>query len=404
MNSSKYLPIGSNIAKKYEVVDVLGEDEFEILYLVRDLHRKGSFFVLKELFLETFSCRVGQAVSTVAEAKGVFDKRKKQIIEEMDMGKLNLNLSEIRIYGYEEDNDTIYSIMEFSNNASLERYLQFIPKDTKHLPTLNELVEQENKTINYSFFFKIFLILGLISAIAFYAYEYFKKDSMEENFIKLEKSANISSIKLKDRTKTIEVNKSIEKIEFKLEVLTKEINLTSVVIKNLPKVMESEENVSVSNEVVEKLIVEKNITTINVESLELLNVTEVNNTTIQMRIKTFLDDYMNSSSSASVGDTLKYYDKQVTRYFKLKNVTQNIILEGQEKYNKKWINRRFEIVDFEIMEKYIKDNANLYDLKTITVWNVSNSKGRKASGRSMGFMTVKELDNTFKITSIYTLK
>jgi hypothetical protein len=98
MTEDKYLPAGSIISKKYEVIEMLGEDDFEILYLVRDIDRKGSFFVLKELFLETFSSRRGQSVYTFPEAEGVFHKRKKQIIEEVGTKKLDLKADEVTIY------------------------------------------------------------------------------------------------------------------------------------------------------------------------------------------------------------------------------------------------------------------------------------------------------------------
>lgn len=211
--NSKYLAIGSNIAGKYEVIEVLGEDDFEILYLVRDIQRKRSFFVLKELFLETFSSREDQVVFTTIEAIGVFNKRRIQIISEINSQKLTN--SEIKVYGFEEANETIYTIMEFSNNAGLEKYLQFVPKDAEKLPTLDELLSKEKKTFNGFFFLKFLLFIGVLLGIAFYAYQFLQKSKIEKE---LEKSVTMDYPTLRDRReessinipkKTIEVNEPI---------------------------------------------------------------------------------------------------------------------------------------------------------------------------------------------------
>jgi hypothetical protein len=400
MTENKYLPIGSTIAKKYEVIDILGEDEFEILYLVRDLHRKGSFFVLKELFLETFSARTNQVVYTLPEAEGVFDKRKKQIIEEIEAQKLNLNLDEIKVYGYEEDNNTIYTIMAFSNNASLEKYLQYTPKDINSLPTLDELLNAEKKGKSIFFFLKLLLFIGIILVLIFFVHQYFQKDSIEE---KLKTSATMDYPKLQDRTKIkkeIEIKESIKV----LEVLVKPMLDKQVAIKY-------EDNISAKLELVEEVEIEENLTTIITKDIKSVvmeevalkeidmntSVIETNQTvilkekkieenltivddeiSIQTSMKSFLDAYIDASASTVEG-TLKFYDKEVQRYFKLKNATHKSISNSQKRYNRKWIKREFKISDFKIMKSYKKDNINYFDIKTTTVWSVSNKRGKKLS-------------------------
>ncbi|CAA6818576.1 MAG: Unknown protein [uncultured Sulfurovum sp.] len=434
METIKYLPIGAKISDKYEIVDVLGEDDFEILYLARDLRRKGSFFVLKELFLETFSFREEEYVSTKVEARGVFNKRKKQIIEELETQKLNLKQDEIKVYGYEEDNDSIYTIMEFSNNASLEKYLQFAPKGEKSLPSLNELIAQENKKErDSSFSLKILLMIIILGVIAFYAYEYFQKNSTNNGFEKLVSSASSNDLVLRERTKLKEempTDRFRQKIvkEAELEIQPVKPSIEIAVNK------EDEENLSVKPKIfseekqavlVKQLIAqttpiismpiveksEKNMSQIKVESLEKVTGLELNSTLrkaenkvlLITRIKVFLDAYINASSSASSSETLTYYDEEVRRYFKLSNVSHEVIRQDQERYNKKWTDRNFKIVDFKIVKTYQKKNINFYDVKTTTAWTVSNKRGKKASGKSQGLMTLKEVKNDFKITSIYTL-
>ncbi len=424
-NMSKYLPIGAKVSNKYEVIEVLGEDDFEILYLVKDFKRRGSFFVLKELFLESFSFREEHYVTTIVEARGVFNKRKKEIIEEIKAYKLNGDSDEIKIYGYEEDNDTVYTIMDFSNNASLEKYLEFTPKDENMLPSLDELVEGHT-SMNILLFRKILFAIVILSALAFYAYKFFMQNSVEEDstqievietkdFLKLQdKSQNIVS-KVKQEELNISVKKiSVEKVEdnvsTKIKVLDEliiekniksEENTTVVLIK-------AEDNVSSKIELFDERTIDGNISKNSDENLSYAllkeDIKDINETVpIQDAIKTFLDAYMETSSTALIKDTLVYYDKSVKRYFRFRNATHRTIEKSQARYNQKWTNRRFKIVDFKILKSYEKNNLQYHDLTTTTLWNVSN-KSKKLSGKSKGFMTLKELEDGFKITVIYTLK
>ena len=423
MEKNKYLPAGSIIAKKYEVIETLGEDEFEILYLVRDIKRKGSFFVLKELFLETFSSREGELVFTVPEALGVFHKRKKQIIEEIKSQKLNSIKSEIKIYGYEDENNTIYTIMEFSNNASLEKYLQFTPKDVKSLPVLDELLNKK-KIFNYSIILKILLLTGLLLGIAFYAYIYFQKSSLKENAYELKKPVNKNFPKLKDRKKEVEEKShkpQIKEVEVKKDVSVKvEENLTKVLPETteelilepiIPKMI-FDENLSeepknsknsTHNETVASSLIEDNSSNEKSVKEEKMAVVKKHIVPIDTRLKEFLDKYITASAS-SAEETMKFYDKKVKKYFRFNHPSHKTIIKSQKRYNKKWVQREFKISDFKIVKRYKKHGVNYYNLKTTTVWHVKSKRGKKLSGKSRGFMTLKEVGDGFKITSIYALK
>ena len=410
METSKYLPIGTTVADKYEIVDILGEDDFEILYLVRDFQRKTSFFVLKELFLETFSLRNGDLVSSVPEAEGVFAKRKKQIIEEVNHKRLNLDSNEIKIYGYEEENNTIYTVMEFSNNANLDRYLQFTPnKGVNSLPALDELVDEENEKNNFAFYLKIFLLLVTLFVGVFYGYQYFKQKSIDTHDVVLKSVDAIQKeyeVKLVEEplvekglitkidTNSSEENSSIKEIVSTVHVLIEnnisdEINVT-IVSQNKPLV-----------EVVE----EENLTLITAPIVKELPVQELEfYEPIDVRIKEFLDTYIDSSSSGKIRDTLKYYDTRVKRYFKFRNATHSIIRKSKQRYNKKWRTRSFKIINFKIVKSYKKKSINYFDLKTTTIWKVMSKRGKKLSGKSRGRMILKEVKGGFKIVSIFTVK
>ena len=466
MSENKYLPISTTIANKYEIIDILGEDEFELLYLVKAIGRKGSFFIAKELFLETFSFREQNYVSTIVDARGVFNKRKKQIIEELSNLKHNPQYNEIKIYGYEEDNDTIYTIMGFSSNASIERYLQFTPKENTILPELKQLRKKEKrnkggdkKGVGLFFIFGIFLILLTLGATIFYAYKFLRNNGLEveEKFIapkeislkehvvseakKPEKIVKTLAPKIVETaipsiSKPIISNSIAEKSTIKKEVIKKEIIEKTPII-NKPHV-EKIEVIAQAQKIAEKLAVkiEENKTIVNQEKLppltnvkksiekkvsiekkliEKAKLTEIKKpkeitkkkkaeVSVEERIEKFLNDYIHTTSIASAQKTLRFYDKKLSKYFRFKQATHKTILKSQKRYNEKWMKRDFKMSDLKIVKRYQKKGLNYYDLKTTTTWHVSNAKGKKRSGKSRGFMRLKEIDGSFKITSIYSLK
>lgn len=136
MKNSKYLSSGENLGGHYEIVEVLGEDDFEILYLVKDRHLKDRLFVLKELFLNALSIRdEDNLVYTPAKSKYIFEQTKKEVILETNRLEEASQKQEIETYGYFEENNTVYIIMEFKNDSNLDNYLQvkFQKEDEREL-------------------------------------------------------------------------------------------------------------------------------------------------------------------------------------------------------------------------------------------------------------------------------
>lgn len=400
MSENKHLPLGAHIANKYEIIDVLGEDDFEILYLVRNIERKTSFFVVKELFLETFSSRIELSVYTKPEAVGVFNKRVKQIIEELKAQKLNPKASEIKNYGYEQENGTIYTIMEFSSNASGEKYLQFTPKEKTVLPELDNLLKKEKKKFDFVFFLLIALLLLTILGAIFYVYKYIRHDGVENEFIKPKE------VVLKKHLQ----EKEIKPLEEPIVQQISEVKEKTVVPQNIAKPVPINKPVIAS-----KVVLEDNITSIpkKIEEVKKIEVAKEEVTKEELKIekvkkevktrllvKEFLDAYIDAISHKSSTQTLAYYDASVKRYFQFKNPTHKTISSSQEKYNKKWQHRAFKMVDFEIVKQYSKNNQEYLLVKTLTNWRIKNTKGKKLSGESRGTMTLKKIADGFKITSI----
>jgi len=458
MEKSKYLPVGTNIGGHYEIIDVLGDDDFEILYLVRDNNRRGSFFVLKELFLETFSSRSNKSVFTIPEAQGVFDKRKREIISEIDESKRNRQRDEVRTYGYIEDNHTIYTIMEFTNNFYLENYLHFQPRDEIILPPLDYPDEKKGKK---SFLFlKILLITVLVlGGLAFYAYKMLKEDKekpkvkdkvivtqtpinhpalisrteTQKNEVKVEENKIVKpktipsgaeyipiddERAIKNTVNTENTSDSIIQdnsvyIDNETEEIPNEAPKTVAIapeiktlpmeeVKNIPK----EEVKTIPIEEPKNISLGRRIETVphNGVSLGTPIVKKSTETFTRASIKKFLDDFIASSATGSVEDIASKYDYHVDRYFSLRNVTHTTIKRDKSRYNRRWTHREFKIKDFKILKKYRKDGTDYCDIKTNTKWRVSTNGGKRASGTSKGFMTIKKTNNGFKVKSIYTLK
>lgn len=445
MKNSKYLPVGSNVGGHYEIIDVLGDDDFEILYLVRDNHRKGSFFVLKELFLETFSSRSHESVFTIPEAQGVFDKRKREIILEIDSPKKKRQYSEIKTYGYITDNHTIYTIMEFTNNFNLESYLQFQPRDEIVLPPL-DLTHEPKKKKSFLFLKILIITVLIVAGLAFYAYKMLKEDrekpEKKPTVVVTQTPINHPALITRTETKKEEPKVETKTAEPKAvpegaeyipvnETVTKEPTAPMESQNDVAPVVEEEDKIYIDNEIEEISVPKETPKTVVVPTIQTLPVEEPKTISLGTKIETvphpsislgtpitksfkepftreaikdFLDEFIASSATGSVEDIASQYDYHVDRYFSLKNVTHETIKKDKRRYNRKWTKREFAIEDFKILKKYKKDGTDYCDLETKTKWKVSTNHGKTATGTSRGFMTIKKTANGYKVKSIYTLR
>ncbi|HHD80841.1 MAG TPA: serine/threonine protein kinase, partial [Campylobacterales bacterium] len=131
--SNEHLAIGYKIGGHYKITKVLGQGGFGIVYLVEDIHRLNAQFVIKELFSRDFSFRHrdGHTVYNKAEAKNIFAKIKEDIISEVNILQKIRDKNIVEAYGYFEDNNTLYSVMEFIDGVDLDKYLKKVPPFTE---------------------------------------------------------------------------------------------------------------------------------------------------------------------------------------------------------------------------------------------------------------------------------
>ena len=396
MENSKYLLKNTIVGNHYQVIDILGEDDFEILYLVKNTHREKSFFVLKELFLETFSMRNGTKVETTPQALGVFEKRKQQIKEETQSIKEKNIRDEIKVYGSFEENNTIYTCMTYTPNIKIETYLQFQPKENINLPLLEQFsANKPSKQYRYL----ILSILTLIT-IGIGLFIFFNKDKSNFNIFK-----------------NTEVNTTVEtKKEFNK---TKEI-LKMPILLNKKKPSSQEENksslwrnnfslVEITEPTIKKEIQEQNISkTVNkpktISSPSIEEKKEVVDSFNKQAINEFLKQFIYLSSHNNSEKLISLYDTKVDRYFKFKNITSQKVKKSIDTYNRRWPKRDFKLTNFKILKKYKKHNIDYCDVETDTKWKISNKEGKVLSSKSKGLMTLINIENKLKIKSIYSIK
>jgi hypothetical protein len=415
---------------------VLGEDDFELLYLAKSLHREGSFFVLKELFLESFSTRNGNLVETIPEALGVFEKQKKYILKETQtLQRKNLR-DEIKIHGAFEENNTVYTCMVYTPNSKLEAYLQFQPKENTLLPMLDEIKNPKKRgkgKIIFSLLALILLLAGMVVFINKNAEKVMhkrdipllkehKKSLKEKETTEEQAQENadqshqeVTTVETNNSKSTLSTTEPVDKSSLWKENFSLE-NAIAEVEQNKTKEEEiiqekrlelpsenNETNQTVQTEATK--VIENKIATIEPKSNESNNrTTKKVEPFSQEEIKAFLETFIELSAKGTATQLSSLYDKKVDRYFKFRRIGSSKVERSIKAYNKKWSKRDFTLVSFKILKKYTKKNREYCKVKTDTKWEVSTARGKKRKGRSKGVMLLVHGEDGIKIKAIYGTK
>ena len=139
MYSTEHLEIGYKIKDNYEIQKILGQGGFGIVYLVKDKTRLDNLFVIKELFAKEFSFRNRDEtkVTHKTKARNIMKKIKEGIIREVNILSKIRNKNVVEAYGYLEENNTLYSLMEYIDGIDLGKYIEengvFDEKEAKNL-------------------------------------------------------------------------------------------------------------------------------------------------------------------------------------------------------------------------------------------------------------------------------
>ena len=141
--NSEHLPIGHKIGGHYQIIKVIKQGGFGIVYKVKDTHLvKNNIFIIKELFIQklSFRYRDNTTIGTNPTIKNIFEKVKADIIEEIDILSSIENRNIVQAYGSFEENNTIYSIMEYIDGIDLEEYIKENPFDEERAMDLLEQI------------------------------------------------------------------------------------------------------------------------------------------------------------------------------------------------------------------------------------------------------------------------
>jgi hypothetical protein len=529
MENNYYLPLGTKLGGHYKIEKVLGEDDFEILYLAKDSHKRGEFVILKELFFKSYSLREGTEVKTLAKSRIIFEETKKEVMNEVEELLENPSQAEVETYGAFEENNTIYTIMEFINSPSLDGYLKVkreekpqehwevekrvysseeyqaeretpreerIRKDVMDEeiiePTPKKRVRVEKKEKPKSSLFLNILITTLLicAALGYYAYNMIKKDktknrerpttvvakeepqhksshlSIEKEDIindnledpkeveqpeeaeeeqtpngaafitdveayKKEQEAKRAKEEAKEKAQEEEERKLREEEENRIreEALKNEQNNRESRPNSIDKLLEEESSNHPENDVPSPFknreenlplgAVKPNPLGTAIGSKENRNNslgtpigeepkkeerTSSSSSANKQSIKQFLDNFLTISESGTIDEIVSNYDDQVGRYFSLRDVDHETIRQDKINYHKKWNYREFDMLGYEVTKVYKRGGETYYDVKTTTNWSVADGKGKSVAGTSKGVMTLRETENGFKVTSIYTNK
>ena len=124
MCNKNFLRDGKILCKRYKIIRAIRQGGFGIVYLVKDLNHQGKELVVKELFFINHSFRNRDGFVRTKKTKVSFNKLKKDVQREVENLKKIKNRNIVKAYDYFEENNTIYSVMEYIDGLNLDEYLE----------------------------------------------------------------------------------------------------------------------------------------------------------------------------------------------------------------------------------------------------------------------------------------
>lgn len=117
------LSIGTILNERYLIGEMLGFGGFGITYKVFDI-QLNQIFAIKEFFPNAISTRVPGTKDLIVYKKEEFEIEKKTFIEEAKItGKFFESKNIVKVFGYFEENNTIYYVMEYLDGINLKDFI-----------------------------------------------------------------------------------------------------------------------------------------------------------------------------------------------------------------------------------------------------------------------------------------
>ena len=121
---------------------------------------------------------------------------------------------------------------------------------------------------------------------------------------------------------------------------------------------------------------------------------------INRSIESFLVRFYRVGEENPASKVLPYYADTVDRYFSMKNVNKNDILKDKAKYYKRWVKRKYRLLNFEVVDTTSSSRASLHTVRVTIEWEVTSAKGTVKRGKSTNTIELYEDSNGFVVTSI----
>lgn len=117
------LAVGTVLNNRYLVGEILGFGGFGVIYKVFDT-QLNQVFAIKEFFPNAISTRVPGTKDLIVYKKEEFEFSKQNFIEEAkNTGKFFNSKNIVKVFGYFEENNTVYYIMEYLDGISLKDFI-----------------------------------------------------------------------------------------------------------------------------------------------------------------------------------------------------------------------------------------------------------------------------------------
>jgi len=147
-NDVSLLPLGYILNDRYKIINALGKGGFGIVYKVEDLKTK-EIFAIKELFISNLSFRTRERYKVTFKKNTFIRTFKEKFSQTVELFKNINNINLVKIYSIFEENNTVYTVMEYIDGQSLNELSSFSEKETKELleQLINGLKAIHNKSI-----------------------------------------------------------------------------------------------------------------------------------------------------------------------------------------------------------------------------------------------------------------